>query len=123
MSDAFIHGLRSNKTAMEALQAAVDALSRLEEVATVLYHEIGSYAFATTAGHLEVQPGDIVAGSDLRMAGSPVHQSLTRAGEAWSYNFTSAVALPGSWRCMGYVNYSSTTTTATHAATLWVRVA
>lgn len=121
MSDVFTHGLRANKDIIAALQAANDALVIANNAASVIYHQIGSYVFAALANTAVVEPNAIVAGSNLRMAGG-LCSAQNNNTKAWNISHISTIALPGTWRCMGYISINGNSITA-QSASLWVRVA
>lgn len=121
MSDLFTHGLRANKDIVAALQAANAALVKANDAASILYHQLGSYVFATLANGGIVEPNTLVAGSNLRMAGG-LCTAQNNNTKAWSITHTNGLTLPGTWRCMGYVS-NLATSMAAQSATLWVRVA
>lgn len=126
-----LHGLpvRSNAelaatkaTANSALNIANQAKIKADENASANYHELKSYIWAKHVNNIEVLPNVIVSGSLLRMAGGLVAGSINAFNRTWSFDHQHSIALPGSWKCMGYINNSGININAI-SGTLFTRVA
>ena len=120
-SEVFLHGVRSSKESLTALQAATEALTKANAAASVLYMEIGSYVMATLSAGGVAEPNSLVAGSELNIAGALAKASQSNV-KTWSFNhIKTTVSLPGTWRCMGYITNTGSNLTV-QSASLWVRV-
>ena len=120
-SEVFLHGVRSSKESLTALQAATQALEKANNSASVLYIEIGSYIMATLAAGGNVEPNSLVAGSQLNIAGALAKANQPNV-KKWSFNhIKTTLSLPGTWRCMGYIRNDASNLTC-QSASLWVRV-
>jgi len=84
---------------------------------------VGTYAMMMRVSSLATNnPGDTIAGSDLRYSGLQADGSSgVGGGSATSAGYYSGVVPSGTWRCMGYSNYGGTS--ATQPVTVWLRIA
>lgn len=119
-SEVFLHGVRSSKESLTALQAATQALEKANNSASVLYMEIGSYVMATLTAGGTTQPNSLVAGSQLNISGTITKASTNKRDFNFNHIKTN-LTLPGTWRCMGYITNTGANISC-QSATLWVRV-
>ena len=87
-------------------------------VSTNMTHgAVGSLCFASAIANtsvIDVSPGGTLAGSSLKAA------SVVKSSAATVVEYYNSASLPGTWRCLGYLNIAGSQSET--GATLWQRI-